>query len=381
MTRAFVVACGLAVLAPSVGVGQSSQFGVRGLGIPIRPLSPRAVGVGGAFGLFDLESSVNPAAPGSVTVFTSLLTSTQNFRSSTNPFGKSSGRDSRFPQILVAGPIGGTNVAAAISISGYTDRSFVLGTQDTIELRGARVGVFDTLSSRGGLSDIRLAGAWRVSPTFHVGLGFHAITGSNRIQNSLHFADSSYVPTVEQTEISYLGLGVSTGFTLRVVPRLTVAGSYRNDGHVNIERDTTRIAKTDLPTSMAVGIRWLPSERVMWAAAFQRRGWGAADRDVKLQRGIGAEDTYEVSTGLELVRDPRNPGHRPWRFGAHYATLPFPIRADRQAHEIGFSIGSGVRFTQGRGGVDLAVQQVFRSDGGGFTERATVVTFGISIRP
>jgi hypothetical protein len=360
------LALAAAVLWPALAVGQSSQFGVRGLGIPIRPLSPRSVGVGGAFGLFDLESSVNPAAHGAVVQFTSLLTTTNNFRSSTNPFGKSSGYDNRYPQIIVAGPIGGTNLAAALSISGYTDRSFVLGTQDTINLRGAQVGV---------------AAAWRVTPALQLGLGLHAISGSNRIQNSLHFADSSYAPAIEQTEISYLGLGVSTGFTLRVVPRFTIGGSYRNDGHVNVERDTSRIARTDLPASMAMGIRWLPSEKVMWAAAVQRRAWGAADRDIKAQRGVGSEDTFEVSTGLELVRDPKNPGHRPWRFGAHYATLPFPITAGNQAHELGFSIGSGIRFTQGRGGVDLAIQQLFRSDGAGFKERATVVTLGVSIRP
>jgi hypothetical protein len=369
----------LLVAAPLVA--QSSQFGVRGLGIPIRPLSPRSMAVGGAFGMFDLESSVNPAATGSIIQFTSLFTNTQNFRSSTNPFGKASGYDNRFPQVMVAGPIGGTNLAAALSLSGYTDRSFSLGTQDTIDLRGAPVGVSDTLSSRGGLSDIRVAAAWRVSPSFHLGLGLHAITGSTRFENRRDFADSSYAPVIERSEISYLGLGISAGFTLRPARRLTIAGAYRNDGHVNVERDTTRIAKTDLPVSYGAGLRWQPTEKLMWAASVQRRGWGSADRDIKAQNGVGAQNSFEVSTGIEFIKDPRNAGHRPWRLGVHYATLPFPIEVGAQPKEFGISAGTGIRFTQGRGGLDLAVQQIFRSAGTGYSERATVVSLGVSLRP
>ena len=382
MMRRIVIALllGLAATGGSLAA-QSSQFGVRGLGIPIRPLSPRSMAAGGALGIFDLESSVNPAATASIIQFTALFTNTQNFRNSTNPFGNASGYDSRFPQMLVSGPVGGTNLAAAISVSGYTDRSFALGTQDTIDLRGSPVGVSDTLSSRGGLSDIRLAAAWRVSPAFHVGLGLHAITGSTRFENRRDFADSSYAPVIERSEISYLGLGVSTGFTWRPARRVTVAGTYRNDGHVSIDRDSTRIAKTDLPVSYGAGVRWQPTEKLMWAASFQRRGWGGSDRDIRNQDGIGAIDSYEVATGFEVLRDPKNPGHRPLRFGVHFATLPFPVQVGVRPSEFGLSAGTGIRFTQGRGGIDVSVQQIFRSSTGGYTERATVVSLGISVRP
>lgn len=377
----FIVVAALAALLGEPAQAQSSQFGIRGLGVPIRPLSPRALAVGGAFGMFDIESSVNPAATASIIQFAALFTNTQNFRRSTNPFGKTSGYDNRFPQLMVTGPVGGTNLAAAISMSGYADRSFSLGTQDTIDLRGARVGVFDTLSSRGGLTDIRLAGAWKISPDLHVGVGLHAITGSTRFENRRDFADSTYAPVVERSEISYLGLGVSAGFTLRPVRRLTIAGTYRNDGHVNVERDSTRIASTDLPAGIAGGIRWQASEKLMWAASAQRRSWSSADRDIKAQNGVGAENTIELSTGLEIVRDLKNPGNRPWRFGVHYATLPFPLAVGDQPTEFGISAGTGIRFTQGRGGFDLTVQQIFRRSSGGFKENATVVSLGVSIRP
>lgn len=373
--------CLAAVAVPSVAQSQSSQFGIRGLGLPVRPLSPRAIATGGAFGLFDLESSQNPATAAMAVQFTSLFSSAQNFRSSSNPFGSSSGKDNRFPQIIAVGPVGGTSFGVAISMSGYTDRNFALGTTDTIDLRGARVGVFDTLISRGGLSDLRLAGAWRLSPAVHVGLGLHAITGSNRIENRRTFADSSYAIASERSTLSYLGLGLSTGVSVRLMPRLTVAGTFRTDGHLDIDRDTTRIARTDLPTSFGVGVRWQPGIKVALAASYAAKRWAASNADVQAQGGIGADNAAEFAGGIELLRDPKNPGHRPWRLGGFYATLPFPVRLGRQPHEFGLSAGTGFRFTGGKGGFDVAVQELWRSDGTNYTERATVVTFGISIRP
>ena len=149
--------------------------------------------------------------------------------------------------------------------------------------------------------------------------------------------------------------------TVRLVRRLTFAATYRNDGHATVDRDTTRIGKTDLPVSIGLGLRWQPSERVMWATSYQRKNWGSSDRDIRAQGGIGAQNAEEISTGLEFVKDPKNPGHRPWRIGAHYATLPFPVKVGRQPHEIGFSAGTGIRFTQGRGSIQPAAKAAARA--------------------
>ncbi len=378
--RALAIAIAI-TLAPARLVGQSSQFGVRGLGIPVRPLSTRALGTGGSIGLFDPESSLNPASIAGILQFTAGLNTANNFRSSTNPFGSSSGRDARFPQILAAGPIAGTRVAASLSVSGYTDRSFALGTQDSIDLRGQRYGVFDTLSSRGGLTDFRVATGWQITPRFAVGIGLHAITGTNRVENRRIFADSTFLPAVERADISYLGLGVSGGFTWRIVPRLTLAGMYRNDGHLKVERDSTPIGNTDLPQTIALGIRFQPSLKVGLAGSYTRKNWSTADADLKTQGGIGALNVYEVTGGMEIFRDPKTPNRRPWRLGAHYSTLPFPVQAGKQPHQFGISVGSGVRIPSGRAGLDFAVEELWRSDGAQFTERATVVTIGISIKP
>ncbi len=376
---AAVVSAFCAQVAPLAA--QSSQFGVRGLGLPVRPLSPRAIATGGAFGMFDLESSQNPASISGILQFTSLFSSAQSFRTSTNPYGTASAKDNRFPQILVAGPIGGTRFAASISMSGYTDRNFSLGTTDTIQLRGAAVGVFDTLSSRGGLSDLRIAGAWQISRSVQFGVGFHAITGSNRIENHRHFSDSTYAVAVEQSQLSYLGLGISTGLAVRIAPRLTLAGTFRSDGHLAIDRDSTRIARTDLPTSYGIAVRWQPSLKVAWAASYQAKQWSASNQDIVAQGGVGSNNVYEVATGFEVLRNAKNPGQKPLRFGGRYGTLPFPVRAGHQPHELGLAVGTGFRFIRGQGGFDLSVERLWRSDGTGYTERATILSFGFSLRP
>lgn len=377
---AFCVGVALLSVMAAEGQAQSSQFGIRGLGLPVRPLSPRAIATGGTFGSFDPESSVNPASIASLIRFTTMFTSAQNFRSSTNPLGTASARDNRFPHLMVAGPVN-ERLTAALSISGYTDRNFALGTADTIELRGVPVGVFDTLTSRGGLTDLRLAGGWQPNRWLFLGAGVHAITGSNRIDNRRVFTDSSYATALERSELSYFGVGASVGAMVKAGTHFTFAGSFRSDGHLDVERDTTRIARTDLPTSWTVAARWEPSLSASWGVSYHQKNWAASDDDIRAQGGIGAENAYQVSTGIELLKDPRNPGHKPVRFGASYGTLPFPLRAGKQAHEFGLSAGTGIRFIAGRGGVDLSLQQLWRSDGDGFTERATVVTIGFSLRP
>ena len=73
--------------------------------MPGRPLSARDLLLGGAFGMFDGESSLNPAALGSVGALTGRFTSLQDFRHVENPAGTASLRETRFPYVIVVGPV------------------------------------------------------------------------------------------------------------------------------------------------------------------------------------------------------------------------------------------------------------------------------------
>jgi len=365
---------------PSAVGAQSLQFGVRGLGFPGRGLAVRDIGAGGAFGLFDPESSQNPAALASVPNLTSVFTITQGFRKIENPAGTASVRDTRFPQLMVAGPVRRFPAAVGFSFSNYTSRDFTLATSETIDLRGVPVNVSDTFSSRGGLNDFRIAGAYRIGRQWAVGGGFHIISGSNRLTSTRVFDDPNYLSSRQRSELSFAGIGVSVGVTRQLGPNLAVSAVARSDGHVNMDRDSARVASIDLPYTLGLGLRWRPAPKLIVAGQTLVRTWSAANSDLLALGGTGAQNTIEAAVGAEYTSDPRRPYRRPLRLGARYATLPFPLLPGERAREFGVSAGSSVRFAQQRAGVDLALEHVWRSEGG-YSENGFILSLGISVRP
>jgi len=360
---------------------QSSQFGVRGLGLPVKPFSVRSSGSGGAFALFDQESGLNPASIGLITRVEASFQTVQSWRSSSSPAGAASARDNRYPGILVAGPVGASRFALSLSASGYTDRNFTLASRDTLTLRGEPVETLDTLISLGGLSDLRGAIAWAPSTRLQLGLGLHMITGSNRIESRRSFADTAYAGAQERFTVSYLGFGISAGATARVSRLLSVSGMIRYDDQLRVERDSAFLAETRLPLTMSAGVRFQMSDRLLGAAYGIRRTWSRSDADLVEQGGIGADDTAEFGVGIERLSDPRRPSHRPIRLGFRRGSLPFPLERGQGITETALTLGTGLRFVADRAGLDLAVERVWRSGGEGFKETATLLRLGVSIRP
>ncbi len=370
----------LFTIAPGVLLAQSSQFGVRGLGFPGRALAVRSLGSGGGFGLFDAEASQNPAALASVAALTSGFTISQGFRRVENPAGSASVRSTRFPQLVVAGPIRTLPAAVGFSFSNYTSRDFTLATSATINPRGIPVGVSDTFSSRGGLNDFRIAGSYRLGEQWAFGAGFHIISGSNRLTSTRVFDDSSFLSSRQRAELSFTGIGVSVGVTRQFGPNFALSALARSDGHLNVDRDSARVGTIDLPYSFGLGFRWRPAATLDLAAQSLFRTWSGANSDLLATGGTGAQNTFEVAAGAEYTSDPRRPYRRPLRVGAHYSTLPFTLVPGQQGHEFGVSVGSGVRFAQQRAGIDLAVEHVWRSEGP-YSERGFLISLGVSVRP
>lgn len=381
-----VLALGAAVTALTLSgtdlAGQSSQFGVRGLGLPGRALSARSFALGGAFGLFDTESAMNPAALANLGVLTASFTGAQNWRTSENPSGEASAKDNRFPQIFVAGPVGRSQrFGMSFSVGAYTDRSFALASADTISIGGSPVAVNDTLFSRGGLSDIRLGLGARLHDKLFVGIGLHGITGSVKLESRRTFGDSAFAQSIQRTDVTFGGFGVSVGVVAEVASGLAIAGMARTDEKVRLDRDSTRIGSTDLPTTLSAGAMWTINRRVTVVGQSTWRSWSVANEDILEQGGLGALNTYEVSGGIELVTSRSRPAHRPLRAGFRYGTLPFPVTSGDRPTEFGVSVGSGFRFRGDRGGVDVSVERIHRSQGSAFTENATILTIGVTIRP
>ena len=368
----------LAVL-PASAVAQSSQFGVRGLGQPSRGLSARSLGSAGAFGLFDSESSTNPAALDALTTVTAVFTGSQSIRNVDNPGGSASLKESLFPLLVFGGPLRRIPLALAVSYASYSSRDFTLASSDTLEIRDVLVPVFDTLSSRGGISDLRIAGSYRLRPGWAVGGGFHILTGSNRVQFRRRYADPSFLPVGQEAELSFAGVGVSLGTIKQLGPRFSVAAVARSDGEVGVDLDSNRVSEMDLPYTFGLGVRYRLTPRLELATQGIFRTWASANSDLLAEGGPGAKNTVDLSFGGEYV-NPRKPYHLPLRFGARYATNPFPLATGAQPSEVGVSLGSGARFAQQRGGLDLSLEYLWRS-AGDFKERALQITLGVTVRP
>ena len=372
-------------LAPVALVAQSSEFGTRGLGYPGRGESVRALGSGGSLGLFDSGSSLNPATLADVLTLTATFTGMENFRSSTGPSGTVSGRDTRFPQITVAGPVGRRPFGVGMSYSNYTDRDFSVATSSQLPLRGVPVTSFDTLTSRGGLNDLRLGVGYRGPSAWNFGVAFHLITGSARTELRRAFSDTAYASVFQSAEISYAGVGVSAGVS-HTMGRLSFAAMARTDGNANVDRDSTRVSRIGLPMSFGAGIRYHAGGRLDLAAQTVYRGWSAADSALVAGGGTGARNSVAVAAGGEYLTDLRRPYRRPIRFGVRYARLPFPVVSGGQPSEFGVSIGSGTRFLDPRtrrdvAGLDLALEHVWRREGSSYREGAWLINLGVTIKP
>jgi hypothetical protein len=370
----------LLALAPGSVAAQASQFGARGLGVPGRPLSTRAAGSAGAFAMFDAESGLNPATIAGLPAMTATFNATASFRTVENPAGSESLRDSRFPYMSFGGPARGTPFAVGVSYSTYTNRDFSNATIDTLEVRNVLIPVFDTLSSRGGMSDLRLAGSFKVRERSVLGASFHILTGTNRMEQHRTFTDDQYLPVAQSTELSFAGVGASVGAVHQLGRSLWVAAIARSDGGASVERDSAPVGDVDLPYSAGLGLRWKAGASLDLAGHGIFRTWAGANSDLLALGGSGADNTVELAFGGEFLIDPRRPNRAPIRFGAHYATLPFLLPPGLQPTELSASLGSGVRFAQDRGSLDLAVGYLTRS-AGDFDERGFTISFGVAVRP
>ena len=371
----------VAVLAPAALRAQSSQFGFRGVGIPTRGLSVRSMSTGGSFSIFDPQSSLNPAALGPLDFSSASFTALQEYRSTGNPFGSASVRETRFPQVTLSGPIKHMPIVLGASYSAYSNRDFSIVSSDTAVLRGVPVPVNDTLDSRGGLSSARVAGAYRLGEHTSVGIAFHLITGSDRVVQRRDFTDTTYLPVSERSELSYSGVGASIGLVQQIGARMLVALAARSDGHVNIDKDSARVGRLDLPYTFSGGVRYRFGRRLDLAAQGVYQTWSGANSDLGGTDNPPGFNTMELSFGGEYTPDPRRPSRRPIRFGVRYGTLPFPIVPGAQPHELGLALGTGARFAKDRAGVDLSLEHVSRSDGTGRSERAWLIGLGVTIRP
>lgn len=357
------------------------MFGVRGLGLPGRPLTALSRATAGSFGLFDGESDVNPAAIAGIPAVTAGFVLSPSWRRWETPAGSRSLRETRFPLMYIGGPIPKTRLGVGISIGSYSDRDFKLASTGFDTLRGVELQVFDTVTSLGGLNEIRLGTGYRLSDRTTIGGGIHFITGSSRVDTRRAFSDTTYLQIRQKAELSYSGLGLSLGVIHQLSRSVKLAAVVRSDTRAQVDIDSTHAFKVDLPFTFTGGAQLRASPRLQLAVAGSYRTWSGANSDLLAQGSPGSQNTLELTAGGEFTRNRRRPLNLPLRFGVRYAQLPFPVVEGADPKEFSVSLGTGTRFAQDRAGVDLSLEQAWRSESSQYKERAFTLIVGLSIRP
>ena len=358
----------LATVWPSARLAaQDSQFGIRGLGTPGKLESVRARTTGGAFAPFDAFSPLTDAVLADVRRLSASFTSGTSWRSVDASGVQSSLRGTRFPAMVIAGPIT-RRIVVGGGFSTYLDRSFGVVIQDTIDLRGVQQPITDAITSDGAIADLRIAVAARLHSRLALGLGLHRITGSTRVNATRSFSDTAnYRTTTARDEVAYGATGGSASLLFDVTSDLRVAGWFRTDSRLRADVGGHTVAENDLPLMYGTGLQWRAGAQASVAGSLTWRNWGA------VQSIANAHDTFNWSVGAE-IGSPASP----FRFGLRGGQLPFGV--GKTPTELGYSAGLGRQFSGGRGRLDIGLERLQRR-GTGLDERVWTFLLGLTVRP
>jgi len=352
---------------PNRLTAQDSQFGIRGLGTPGKWESVRARTTGGAFAPFDAFSPLTDAVLADVRRMSASMTSGTSWRSVDASGTQSSLKSTRFPALVIAGPVT-RRIVVGGGFTTYLDRSFGVVIHDTINLRGVQQPITDEITSDGAISDLRIAVAARLHSRLALGVGLHRITGSTRVNAKRSFADTlNYRTSTARDEVAYGGTGGSASLLFDVTSDVRVAGWFRADSKLRADVGGHTVAENDLPLMYGAGVQWRAGAQATVAGNVTWRNWGA------VQSIANAHDTFNWSLGAE-IGSPASP----FRFGLRGGQLPFGV--GKTPTEVGFSGGLGRQFSGGRGRLDIGLERLQRS-GTGLNERVWTFLLGLTVRP
>lgn len=378
LRRFAAVTAGVLAFAPGV-LAQESVFGIRGLGLVSRPMSARAAATGGAFNLFDAPSSTNPAALARWRTMVGWAVGQPTRRRFEDGSSEATRLVStRFPLFGFA-TIPGRRLVVGMSISDYLNRTWAVRESVTVTPRGEPQPAIDVKASTGGVSDIRFAAAYRLTPLIEVGLSLHALAGSARQSVVRDFRDSNYVDFIDLAITEYTGRGLSLGLTASLAPRVVVAGSARFNSRLTARRQDGARARVSLPTELNAGVLVIPARGVSLAASGGWAGWSTAGDALVAAGDERSRDVTHFSVGGEFDTFRRGGGRVPLRLGYRWRDLPFTVGGETIT-ERALAGGFALDLAGGRTTIDLGVERGSRSVGA-MRESFLSGYFGVILRP
>jgi long-subunit fatty acid transport protein len=382
LERLVLGALAVTILAPRASA-QDSVFGIRGLGLLGRPISARSAGMGGGYALFDGGSAVNPTSLVAWRGAVGWAVGAASIHSFDAGSGRTSLGSTRFPVLGFATPVG-SRLVIGVSASDYLNRNWSVQQTDTVTPRGTAIAVTDQTRSIGGVTDIRLAAAYRLSGAVSVGLGLHALAGSTQTSVIRGFTgDTAYRSFGQLAVTDYTGYGASLGMFVALQPRLILGASARFNTRLKAATTDTS-ATVRLPGEYNAGVYYTPVEGVMIASTLGYSTWSAAAGDLAKAGQQPSRDVWNVGLGAEASWLKLGAQTVPVRAGFRWRQLPFPIpkvpTGASALNETALSAGFSLTAAGARATMDFGIEFGSRS-AGALTERFTTVLLGVSILP
>jgi hypothetical protein len=375
MRKLFVA---IAIAAVSSRAGGQGALSLQGLGYPTGELSARAEGTGGGVADFDALSLVSPASIAAVGSAALFFQYSPEFRRVTAGSNTAKTTTARFP--LVAGVLPmGQSWTLGLSSSTFLDRS-----SETSLVRQQLIGpdlvdVTEHNKVLGAINDGRLALAWAPTPAFHIGVGAHVFSGSNRITFSQLFPDSSkYVSTTQTGRMSFAGFAGSLGLEYRPSRAIGFAISGRKGGDLRAQSGDTAIGTGRIPDHYSASVTYDGITGASISARVAHDAWSSLGS--LSSTGTKAFDGWDTGVGAEVTGPRILSRIIVVRAGARVRTLPFGFNGEK-VNEKSIVAGLGVPLTRDRASFDFAVQRANRTAGAGVKETGYILSFGLRVSP
>jgi hypothetical protein len=372
------------VLALPASLLAQGNVSTQGFGYPTGQLSARSEGGAGAFGEFDAQSPINPAAIASDRTTQIHFQYDPEFRTVAVGNTHETSTTSRFPLAMVSGPIWGGG-AIALSWSTLLDRTFQVSQSSLINnyTSGQRDTLTSTIQSSGGINDVRLTGAWAFGSWLAVGGGFDLFTGQNRLLQQVTVTDTipnQYQQSQFKNSLSYEGIGASGGITVRPAKWLGLAGSFRYGGGITVrEGDSARVGHGLIPARFGGALLLNPLQGLLIAARYDWEEWSRLS--ALGHGGLDAQNGGGWSVGAD-IEGPKlgNQRYITLRVGGGNRPLPY-VLAGTPIRETDLSGGLGIPLLGQRSVLDVSVLHADRTQVLGVDEKAFIVSVGLTIRP
>lgn len=383
--RAGVVAITLVVALAAVADAQGS-LSAQGLGFPPGQLSTRARTTGGALGEIDPLTPLNPAALGLLTTPVLTFQAEPEYRRLSIGAETITSSISRFPLIAGALPLG-SRWTVGVAASTLLDRTWQTTVRDTQPVGGDLVAGETTERSEGSITDVRLALSFAPSPWLRLGLGGHALSGSDVLTTIRSFDDTvRFARDAQRAVVGFGGKAVSAG-ALAIVPRVGAVGvSYRKGGTINAYDGNTVVGSGRAPDHLGISVAYLGIRGSTLGIRAARDDWSQLEG---MTPSLKIHEGWDIGVGADVTGPRFGASALGLRAGGRWRTLPFSSTGSaitEQTWSGGFALPLGRFLGQARA-VELsmgALRSSRRSDpigGVAVSEQAWTLSTGFSVRP